>query len=84
MAAKGCRHNLGEFSGRDLEHTTRQRCKGNLRLLTDDPEEMVEEEITKDRRALKEITTGNYDCLRGKDDEEIISEEEVNADNVSD
>ncbi len=45
---------------------------------------MVEEEITKDRRALKEITTGNYDYLRGKDDEEIISEEEVNADNVSD
>ncbi len=48
-------------------------------MLTDDPEEMVKEGITKDRRALKEITTGNYDCLRGKDDEEIISEEEVNV-----
>ncbi len=47
-------------------------------------EEMGEEELTKDRRALKEITTGNYDRLRGKDDEEIMSEEKVNADNVSD
>ncbi len=45
---------------------------------------MVEEEISKDRRALKEITTGSYDCLRGKDDEEIISEEEVNANDASD
>ncbi len=79
-----CRHNLGEFPGSDMEQTTRQRCKGYLRLLTDDPEEMVEEEITKDRRALKEITTGNYDSFRGKDDEEIISEEEVNANDASD
>ncbi len=45
---------------------------------------MVEEVITKDRRALKKITTGNYDCLRGKDDEKIISEEEISADDVND